>query len=147
MSLSRSPSPRPNGGWTTRGLTDSKSGSPARKPYNMNDYADHDARWTATQARTQAVRGYPAIQTKNEGLFTRTRRKIEQTFTNQTLPQDEDWHNREKLGRGRWRPRGNEGRLDSARTFLGNFLRKFRVILVTIALIAALTAVLSHLSE
>lgn len=149
MSLSRTPSPKVNGGWTSRGLTDSQSGSPSRKPYNMNSFADNDDHWAAARAKSQAVRRYPTIQTKNEGFFKRTRRQVSQVLPtfNKSNPQDKSWRDQEKLGRGRWHPAGGEGRFSTVRTFLGNFLRRFKFVFLVLGIIAILTTAMSQASE
>lgn len=153
MSLSRTPSPKPNGGWTSRNLTDEPSddpsGSPSRMPYAMNGYDRNDGRWAAARAKSQAVRGYPKIQTKNEGFFKRTKRQVSlvlPTF-NTFSPQDRNWRDQEKLGRGRWQARGVEEQFSTVRTFLGNFLRKFKFIFLILGVVAILTTIMSQASE
>ncbi|KAK5072631.1 alpha-1,6-mannosyltransferase [Lithohypha guttulata] len=148
MSLSRSPSPKPNGGWSSQGLTDNRAVSPARRAYETNGYDGNDAQWAAAQARSNAVRGYPTIQTKNEGYFKRTRRKVSEKLPmfNALSPQDKDWKDQEKLGRGRWPLKDNDGRFATFRTFLGNFLRKFKFLFSILAVVAVVTTVVSQLN-
>lgn len=149
MSLSRSPSPKPNGGWSSQGLTDNRSVSPARRAYETNGYTDNNAQWAAAQARSNAVRGYPTIQTKNEGYFKRTRRKVSEKLPmfNTLSPQDKDWKDQEKLGRGRWPLKDTDGRFATFRTFLGNFLRKFKFLFSILAVVAVVMTVVSQLSK
>jgi len=149
MSLSRSPSPRIDGGWTSRGLTDDHSEISSPVTYDMNGSDNNNAQWAAARAKSQTVRGYPTIQTKNEGFFKRTRRQVSlvlPTF-NPLSPTDKTWKNQEKLGRGRWAPRGGTGRFSTVRTYLGNVLRKFKFVFVVLGVIALLTTVLSQASE
>ncbi|KAI9871475.1 MAG: alpha-1,6-mannosyltransferase, partial [Watsoniomyces obsoletus] len=123
MSLSRTPSPHPDGGWYSRGLTDD-SNPPPRK---VNGYASNDDQWAAARARSQRVRGMPTIQTKNEGFFQRSKRRISATlptFNRHGPKTPYDWREAEKLGRGRWYPRGGGG-LSRLKTFVGNVLRRF----------------------
>lgn len=59
-----------------------------------------------------------------------------------------DWRESEKLGRGRWYLLGGGGgRWPRLKTFIGNVLRKFRVLFVVLALIALLTFVMSKARE
>ena len=115
----------------------------------MNGFANNDEQWAAARAKSQAIRGYPTIQTKNEGFFKRTRRQVSlvlPTFNNFS-PQDKGWRNQEKLGRGRWHPAQAEGRFAAMRTFLGNFLRKFKFVFLILGVVAILTTAMSHASE
>lgn len=149
MSLSRSPSPNLNGGWTSRGLTDDRSDSPDQISPAMNGFDKNDAQWAAARAKSQAVRGYPTIQTKNEGFFKRTKRQVSlvlPTF-NTFSPQDKNWRDQEKLGRGRWHQSPGEGKFATVRTFLGNFLRKFKFIFLILGVVAILTTALSQASK
>ena len=110
MSLSRSPSPRRGGGWSSPGLTnnyDNVSGkSSPRKNYGdtqMNGSArsSHGVTWESAQARSQEVNGYPSFSTRNNGFFARHARKISTslpTFSSGAR----NFSDKEKLGRGRW---------------------------------------------
>lgn len=126
----------------------------------MNTFTPgNDDQWAAARARSAQVRGTaaaaggaggygPTIQTKNEGFFQRSRRKISATlptFHNYGPKTPHDWREAEKLGRGRWRPgrRGDGGVLDSCKTFVGNVLRKFRVVLILLACVVGVTVLWS----
>jgi len=147
--LSRTPSPKPNGGWTSRGLTGSRNGPPGLKPYDVDGFVDNDAQWAAARVKSQAMRGYPTIQTKNEGFFKRTKRQVSQVLPtfNDHSPQDRNWRDQEKLGRGRWHPAGGEGKFSTIRTFLGNFVRKFKFVLLVLGVVTVLTTAMSQASE
>lgn len=149
MSLSRSPSPQPNGGWETRGLTDERTASPDRIKGDMNGFANNDAQWAAARQKSAGVRGYPTIQTKNEGFFKRTRRQVSQVLPtfNTFSPQDKSWRDQEKLGRGRWAPQIDEGRFAVVRTYLGNVLRKFKFVFLVLGIVALLTTLLAQISR
>lgn len=91
------------------------------------------------------VRAVPSIQTKNEGFFQRSRRKISSTLPtfNRYGPKTPyDWREAEKLGRGRWYPRGG-GSLARLRTFVGNVLRRFKFLFVILAVIIITTVTIS----
>jgi mannan polymerase II complex MNN10 subunit len=145
MSLSRSPSPHPNGGWYSKGLTDD---SPPRK-INGSAFTSNDDQWAAARARSQKVRGIPHIQTKNEGFFQRSKRKISSTLPtfNKYGPKTPyDWREAEKLGRGRWYPRGGNA-LSSLRTFVGNVLRRFKFLFIILAIIVITTVTIAKSGE
>jgi hypothetical protein len=149
MSLSRSPSPQLNGGWSTPGLTDhSGRDSPRKMPYDMNGYASNNISWTAAKAKGDQSRGYPSFSTRNEGFFSRSKRKISSTLPrfNSFGTNKKDWRESEKLGRGRWYP-GGGGRWPRLKTFAGNVLRKFRFLFIILAIIAVLTFVISIARE
>lgn len=131
MSVSRSPSPRPNGGWATPSFTTSRRSSP-----HMNGFApgssSSNVSWTA--AKTTKSRGYPSFQTKNEGFFQRSRRKISTGLPRFNSFKDKDWKDSEKLGRGRWYP-GGGGRLGRLKTFVGTVLRRFKFLILILVLV------------
>ena len=62
--------------------------------------------------------GQPSIQTKNEGFFQRSRRKISQTLPLPAFHSRKDWRETEKLGRGRWTPGGSSGSLSKLKTLV-----------------------------
>jgi mannan polymerase II complex MNN10 subunit len=146
MSLSRSPSPRPNGGWSSKGLTDEPNG---RFSPSMSGYSSTDNQWAAARARSQKVRGYPTIQTKNEGFFQRSKRKISSTlptFNKYGPKTPHDWREAEKLGRGRWYPRGGSN-LGKLKTFVGNVLRRFKFFFIILAVVIITTILISKLGK
>ena len=150
MSLSRTPSPRLNGGWSTPGLADSDSNpSLHRNPYGgTNGYATTDAHWAAAKAKSDSVRGYPRFQSRNEGFFQRSRRKISATLPrfNDLTPDKKHWKDTEKLGRGR--PSSRVALiLPRLKTFVGNVLRRFKVVFVLLAIIFAIVIIMSETSE
>lgn len=149
MSLSRSPSPRPTGGWSSPGLTDhSRHASPGKRPFETNGYESGEISWAAAKAKSDQVRNYPSFSTRNEGFFSRSRRKISSTLPrfNSFGANKKDWRESEKLGRGRWRP-GGYGKWSSLKTFVGNFLRKFRLFFILLAVIMVLTFFMSKTRE
>jgi mannan polymerase II complex MNN10 subunit len=148
MSLSTDPSPLPTGGWTTRGLTE-RGATPNSGLYaGMNGYSSSDDQWAAAKARSAQVRGYPSIQTKNEGFFQRSKRKISSTLPvfSPYTPLSANWKDPEKLGRSRWSPRGG-GSLAKIKTFVGNVLRKFKFLFIILSLVVGITLVMSHTSK
>lgn len=149
MSLSRSPSPQRGGGWSTPGLTDASDyGTPRQKDYgDLNGSAVNDIAWAAAKAKSSQVRNTPSFTTRNEGFFSRQKRKISATLPrfNNFSSDQKDW-NAEKLGRGRWRP-GVGGRWSRLKTLVGNVLRKFKMLVVVMLLMALITLLWSKSSK
>jgi mannan polymerase II complex MNN10 subunit len=76
MSLSRSPSPVPGGGWSSPGLNINDSGrsTPARTFSASNGTP---AMWeSARMKNNMAGSSYPSFSTQNQGFFTRHMRRI-----------------------------------------------------------------------
>lgn len=108
MSLSRSPSPRRDGGWSSPGLTtpfdetNGRSRSP-RKPYGgINGGPQGGVTWASAKANSARVNGYPSYQSQNQGFFSRHMRNL-----SESLPyfahggQEDRLAEKEKAGRGR----------------------------------------------
>jgi hypothetical protein len=108
MSLSRSPSPRPGGGWSSPGLanpyaTVSGRSSPA-KSYGVNGGANN-VTWESAKAKSNGVNGYPSFSTQSQGFFNRHIRRISASLPRFNLGEEKSYAEKEKLGRGRWIPR------------------------------------------
>jgi len=88
----------------------------------MNGYASNNISWAAAKAKSDQFKGYPSFSTRNEGFFSRSKRKISSTLPrfNSFGATKKDWRESEKLGRGRWYP-GAGGRWPKLKTFLGTF--------------------------
>ncbi|OJJ46199.1 hypothetical protein ASPZODRAFT_67584 [Penicilliopsis zonata CBS 506.65] len=121
MSLSRSPSPRPGGGWSSPGLTagggggGSSSGtSTPRSPNGPGGLS-----WAAAKAKSDEVRSYPSFATRNNGFFSRQKRKISASLprfriTPTTTYNDYHEKNKRKHQQGRyghepWRQENQRG--------------------------------------
>ncbi|KAJ6163988.1 hypothetical protein N7470_002660 [Penicillium chermesinum] len=76
MSLSRSPSPRPGGGWSSPGLTPSGTSTPRGFSPSPSSLAPSEISWAAAKAKSEEVRGYPSFSTRNSGFFSRQKRRI-----------------------------------------------------------------------
>ncbi|KAL2817449.1 galactosyl transferase GMA12/MNN10 family-domain-containing protein [Aspergillus cavernicola] len=77
MSLTRSPSPRPEGGWSSPGLTPGSGSSTPRGGLYPTSPSDP---WLAAKAKSDEVRGYPSFSTRNNGFFSRSKRQIKATL-------------------------------------------------------------------
>ncbi|KAH8692026.1 putative alpha-1,6-mannosyltransferase subunit [Talaromyces proteolyticus] len=121
MSLSRSPSPLPGGGWSSPGLTPGSGSSSPRyspRPYtsqhNNRPPSPGGVSWATAKAKSDQVRSYPSFSTRNSGFFSRQKRKISASLPRFTLTRD--YREQEKLNRGRsWESGENtfKGRLFS----------------------------------
>lgn len=143
MSLSRSPSPRRDGGWSSPGLStpyDESSGrsrSP-RKAYGGINGGPQGVTWASAKANSARVNGYPSYQSQNQGFFSRHMRNL-----SESLPyfahggQEDRFAEKEKLGRGR--PGGSGSWADVPRriALLLSRRRKYLALLV-LALFAIL---------
>lgn len=119
-SLSRSPSPQPNGGWHTPGLTD---GSP-RKAGAGKSYGGLNGTpaWSAAQARSSQVNAYSSPS--KGGFIKRHLRQISASLPQFYPPNARDYSDREKLGRGRWKTT-----LRELSALLWRMARRLRVLL------------------
>jgi mannan polymerase II complex MNN10 subunit len=131
MTLSRSPSPLPGGGWSSPGLTPGSGATSPRYPTTGHGSLSPGAiSWASAKAKSDEVRSYPSFSTRNSGFFSRQKRKISASLPRFSLSRD--FREQEKLGRGRssgsstgWRSRDNslKGRVVS---FVGNAMRRRR---------------------
>jgi len=110
MTLSRSPSPLPGGGWASPGLNsayNSGSGSGRSSPqktFRTNGNAN-SVTWEGAKAKSEGVNGYPSFSTQNNGFFNRHYRSISNSLPSYIGGSDKTYAEKEKLGRGRWIPR------------------------------------------
>lgn len=135
MSLSRSPSPRPGGGWASPGLTNpyanvSGRSSPTKTYRGAN--GDANVTWESAKAKTEGVNGYPSFSTQNNGFFNRHYRRISQSLPRFNLGPDKSFAEKEKLGRGRWMPRDG-GRIGRVRSLVRRTSRKAKVCFIIVA--------------
>ena len=135
MSLSRSPSPRRGGGWSSPGLnTPSASGrSSPRKGYgNLHlNGGINSVTWASAKQKSDEVNGYPAFSLRHNGFFARHARRISTSLPRFNLGARRDYADKEKLGRGRWYP-SHGTRASRLRTFVASILRRarFRFLLI-----------------
>jgi hypothetical protein len=135
MSLSRSPSPRPGGGWASPGLSSpafaNVSGrSSPRKNYRGNGNGN-SVTWESAKVKTEGVNGYPSFSTQNNGFFNRHYRSISNSLPRFNVASDKSYAEKEKLGRGRWMPRDGS-RLGRLRAAAGRVSRKMRLRLLVV---------------
>lgn len=151
MSLSRSPSPRAAGGWSSPGLTadynNMSNNTSTRSPSPRKAYGDlhpngsasgSGVTWASAEAKSEKVNGYPAFSTRNSGWFSRHARDISSSLPKFSLGGGKrDYSDKEKLGRGRWTPHSTS-KLGRMKTLLGSITRRMRLrVLLVLGLILA----------
>ncbi|CAI7602764.1 unnamed protein product [Penicillium manginii] len=128
MSLSRSPSPHPGGGWSSPGLTPGSGSSTPIRGYSPNTLAPNsnsngNNAWAAAKAKSNEVRGYPSFATRNSGFFSRQKTKISNklpSFNGHQSPHG--YVDKDVYGRETWR-----SSTGGARGTLAIILRRSRV--------------------
>ena len=139
MSLSRTPSPQPGGGWASPGLvnpytTASGRTSPSHA-HKLPNGGHGTVTWASAKAKSEEINGYPAFSTRSNGFFARHFRSLSNSLPQFNVGGRKDYAEKEKLGRGRWTPSGG-GRLGRLRTFVGGILRRMRLrFLIVLALL------------
>ncbi|EKG11910.1 Galactosyl transferase [Macrophomina phaseolina MS6] len=134
MSLSRSPSPQPGGGWASPGLTTpspySPHGSGSVSPRIGGSYTttngSHNVTWGSAQARSEQVRGYDSrFSPRGGGFFSRHLRRISHGLPFAQAPSGA-FAEKEKLERERWAPR-RAGVLGGIPSWIAGRLRPLRL--------------------
>jgi mannan polymerase II complex MNN10 subunit len=104
MSLSRSPSPRADGGWSSPGLSSSfgegsaLDGSASAHRSNGNG---NSVTWEGAKKKSAIING--GLSGPNGGFFNRHMRSISNSLPNFNMGGGEySYAEKEKLGRGRW---------------------------------------------
>ncbi|KAI9846749.1 MAG: alpha-1,6-mannosyltransferase [Thelocarpon superellum] len=126
MSLSRSPSPQPGGGWSSPGLVAPYNTASGRATPTTANGGPTTVTWASAKAKSDEINGYPAFSTRHDGFFGRHYRSLSNSLPRFSLGGRRDFADKEKLGRGRWSPNGG-GRLGRLRTLLGGILRRMRL--------------------
>lgn len=127
MSLSRTPSPRPGGGWSSPGLSagSSDASSPSKRSAYL-DNSDSSASWAAAKEKSDAVRNYPSFSTRNNGFFSRSKRKISASLPHFSLQaMNPDYREKEKM-RGPWSPYQDASLMGRIRTMMATVLRRMK---------------------
>lgn len=104
MSLNRTPSPNERGGWHSPGLAAPRrsprrhSPSPRRAQF---DTMANGVTWEAAQVRAAQVNGFKPQPRSERGFFRRNLRSLSSSLPRFYSPQEKDFAQKEKLGRGR----------------------------------------------
>ncbi len=125
MSLSRSPSPSPRGGWSSPGLTTPRE-TPSRQvsPVRFTNGSASHVTWASAQARSAEVKSYPSLSARNGGFLRRNFRKLSISLPRFTS--SKSYADREKMGRGREYIRPGS-RLANVLTFVGGLIWRMRL--------------------
>ncbi len=102
MSLSRSPSPVPGGGWSSPGLDINSSGRSSPAKASVSSPSNGHVTWESARLKSRGVTGYPSFSTQNQGFFTRHMRQISRSLPSFNANVHDKYGEKEKLGRGRW---------------------------------------------
>jgi mannan polymerase II complex MNN10 subunit len=133
MSLSRSPSPSAEGGWSSPGLTQQPyldhSRSPSPKPnFRGGSSSGTGVSWEGARKKSQIVNGgYPAFSTQSNGFFTRHMRSISSSLPKFNITSyDHNYAEKEKLGRGRWSVNQNT-KIGRTLNFIVQTFQRYRI--------------------
>lgn len=117
MSLSRSPSPVPGGGWSSPALNVHSGGSsPSASP----------GHWQSFRARNLGVNGYPSFSTHNQGFFTRHMRHISNSLPRFRSGSHSPSSEKAKFALGQW-PGQNMPLVRRLRSVVGRMGRKLKL--------------------
>ena len=135
MTLSRSPSTRPGGGWSSPGLTSPHASLSGRSSpaVHVGD-GSNSVTWESAKAKSNGINGYPSFSTQNKGFFNRHYRSISNSLPRFNLGTEKSYAEKEKLGRGRWV--GAEKKLARVGAVLKRVNRKTKIrVLLVLSLI------------
>ncbi|KJZ79021.1 hypothetical protein HIM_01794 [Hirsutella minnesotensis 3608] len=121
MSLSRSPSPVPGGGWSSPGLN---VNSGRNSPSNAGSTPVH---WESSRMRHLGSNGYPSFSTHNQGFFTRHMRRISSGLPRFNAGPDPRYYEKDKAPRGRQWPGQNTPLVRRIRSIFGRMGRKLKM--------------------
>lgn len=142
MTLSRSPSPVPGGGWSSPGLNiNSGRASPSQSPGSPG-------LWDSAKIRNMSLNGsgHPSFSTHNQGFFQRHMRRISSSlpiFQNLPTAAHKD---KTKPKRGRWSA-DNVPLVGRARLIVGRMGRKLKLRLLLTLVILLCIYVFYHSRE
>jgi len=101
MSLSREPSPRLGGGWSSPGLTIPDNNYPSMSG-RTTPKRNGGVTWESAKAKTDDINGgYPSFSTSNNGFFHRHMRQLSNSLPSFNMGDERTYAEKEKLGRGR----------------------------------------------
>lgn len=122
MSLSRSPSPRADGGWSSPGLTTFADGTDNTRQSNSSG---NNVTWAGAKKKSELVNGGHKPFQKNAGFLNRHMRKLSNSLPRFDMGGDYSYSEKEKLGRGRWSANGSI--ISRVRNRAIQFVRKSRL--------------------
>ncbi|KAI9740822.1 MAG: alpha-1,6-mannosyltransferase [Claussenomyces sp. TS43310] len=137
MSLSRSPSPREDGGWSSPGLANAYVDVSGRDSPSAR--GTDGASWESAKRKTAAVNGgHATFASQNSGFFNRHIRNISNSLPTFHIGREHSYAEKEKLGRGRWAP-GGSGLPSRIWSMMGRTSRKLKLrLLIVLAFVFAI---------
>lgn len=123
MSLSRSPSPVPGGGWSSPGLNINSGRTSPAHVSGAGPIA-----WESAKMRNHNVNGYPSFSTQNSGFFVRHMRRISRglpRFSSASSNASYDKKDKYRHGAPSW-PGQNVPLLGRTRTIFARMGRKLK---------------------
>lgn len=133
MSLSRSPSPVPGGGWASPGLINTSGrSSPTRGNSGSNGTP---VMWESARLKRAGDNMYPSFSTQNKNFFARHMRRLSSSLPR--FHSSQPYAEKEKLGRGQWSAQSVPllGRLRGIMARMGRKM-KIRLLILFLLLIA-----------
>ncbi|KAK0729367.1 galactosyl transferase GMA12/MNN10 family-domain-containing protein [Apiosordaria backusii] len=126
MSLSRSPSPVPGGGWASPGLNIGSGRSSPTRGYTGGSSSATPVMWESSRLKKAGGSGYPSFSTQNSGFLSKHMRKISSSLPRFNSAGSSPYAEKEKLGRGRWSAQ-NVPLLGRLRAIMGRMGRKMKI--------------------
>ncbi|KAI0189411.1 galactosyl transferase GMA12/MNN10 family protein [Xylaria flabelliformis] len=126
MSLSRSPSPIPGGGWSSPGLDIASSGRSSPAKMTFSGSSNGAVSWESARMKSRGVAGYPSFSTQNQGFFTRHMRRISSSLPSFSVKKDDDTE-KDKTRPAQWKIPVIGPLVGRARTFVAQMSRKWKV--------------------
>jgi mannan polymerase II complex MNN10 subunit len=120
MSLSRSPSPGPDGGWSSPGLTDGTDN------VRQSNSRGNNVTWAGAKKKSELVNERHLSFPKNGGFFNRHMRSLSNSLPRFNMGGDYSYSEKEKLGRGRWSAKGSS-LIGRTRNRIIQFVRRSRL--------------------
>ncbi|KAI1368009.1 galactosyl transferase GMA12/MNN10 family-domain-containing protein [Xylaria arbuscula] len=103
MSLSRSPSPIPGGGWSSPGLDITSSGRSTPAKMTFSSPNPGAVTWESARMKSRGVTSYPSFSTQNQGFFTRHMRQISSSLPSFSNHSHDMATEKDKPKPSRWR--------------------------------------------
>jgi mannan polymerase II complex MNN10 subunit len=123
MSLSRSPSPRLNGGWSSPGLTTSADDTNNDR---LSNSRGNNVTWAGAKKKSELVNGGHLPYPSGNGFLNRHMRSLSNSLPRFNMGGDYSYAEKEKLGRGRWSAR-DASFISRLRNRVIQFARKSRL--------------------
>lgn len=132
MTISRSPSPAPGGGWSSPGLNLNTSG---RSSPSTTFPGSNGGLWESSRNRNNGGRGYPAFEIQNQGFFQRHMRRISSSLPRFNSNIHHAEKEKEKLQKGQWTSSHSTSLWSRLRTMAGTIGRRSKIRLLLVSLL------------